>query len=300
MEHVAVIVLNYNGAEDTIECVNSITAAGCSADVIVVDNASKGDDLTRLKEALPHEAVLLTSAVNLGYAGGNNIGIRYAYDKGYEYICVLNNDTVVTEDFVLPCVEELERNKDIAFIGPTIINYSDGKVQSTGGNIHINKAYVDCKNNDTEYSPDPRTIQSDYIGGACMVFRREIIKEFGMIPESYFLFFEETEWCYRALKKGYRNICLNTVTLRHKGSASIDKIGGLNAYLMKRNRIAFLRRNHSIKIYAFLVYVALCAKAFVTAFLRDWNRIHWIRYYTHGWFKKVDLEKYPFIIIVEE
>lgn len=300
MERAAVIILNYNGAEDTIECVNSIVDTGCPVDVIVVDNASKDDSLSRLKETLPQETVLLTSEVNLGYAGGNNIGIRYAYDKGYEYICVLNNDTVVTENFILPCVEELEKHSDIAFIGPTIVNYSDGRVQSTGGNILINRAYVDCKNNGEGYSPEPRIIQSDYIGGACMVFRREIVKELGMIPESYFLFFEETEWCYRALRKGYRNVCLNTTKLRHKGSASIDKIGGLNEYLMKRNKIAFLRRNHPVKFCAFLVYVALCAKAFVTAFLKDWNRMYWIRYYTHGWFKKVDLEKYPFIIIVEE
>lgn len=299
MEKTAIIILNYNGAEDTIACVESIADTACPADVVVVDNASADSSCAWLKEQLPSAVELLTSDVNLGYAGGNNIGIKYAFDKGYEYICVLNNDTVLTEDFLSPCVKELEDNQDIAFIGPTIVNYSDGKVQSTGGNIDINRAYVDCKNMGAEYKPEPKMLQSDYIGGACMVFRRAIIEELGMIPESYFLFFEETEWCYRAIKQGYRNVCLNTVKLRHKGSASIDKIGGLNEYLMTRNKIAFLRRNHPVKMQAFLIYLVLCTKAFAAAFLKDWNRMKWIRYYSHGWFKKVDLEKYPFIIIRE-
>lgn len=299
MEKTAIIILNYNGAEDTVACVESIKSIACPADVIVVDNASADDSYSLLQAQLPTHVTLLASQVNLGYAGGNNIGIKYAMDKGYQYICVLNNDTVVTEDFIAPCVEVLENNPDIAFIGPTIVNYSDGMVQSTGGNIHINRAYVDCKNLGAAYTSEPKMIQSDYIGGACMVFRRAIVEQLGAIPESYFLFFEETEWCYRAVRKGYRNICLNTVTLRHKGSASIAKIGGLNEYLMTRNQIAFLRRNHPAKLFAFFIYLALCAKAFLATVLKGQNRMRWIRYYSHGWFKIVDLKKYPFIIINE-
>lgn len=299
MEKTAIIILNYNGAEDTVACVKSIESIACPADVIVVDNASTDNSILLLTEQLPFHVKLLTSDKNLGYAGGNNIGIRYAYDKGYQYICVLNNDTVVTEDLITPCVEALEENKDIAFIGPTIVNYSDGMVQSTGGNIHINRAYVDCKNLGAAYNPEPKMIQSDYIGGACMVFRRAIVEQLGVIPESYFLFFEETEWCYQALKKGFRNICLNTVTLRHKGSASIAKIGGLTEYLMIRNQIAFLRRNHPVKLFAFFIYFALCAKAFLSTVIRGHKKMSWIRYYSHGWFKIVDRKKYPFIIIKE-
>ena len=299
MEKTAIIILNYNGAEDTLACVESIKTVGFPADVIVVDNASVDDSYSVLKTQLPENVVLLSSDVNLGYAGGNNIGIRYALGKGYPYICVLNNDTVATEDFISPCLDKLEENPDIAFIGPTIVNYSDGLVQSTGGNININRAYVDCKNVGIVYTSEPEMIQSDYIGGACMVFRREIAEQLGVIPENYFLFFEETEWCYRAVKAGYRNICLNTVKLRHKGSASIAKIGGLNEYLMTRNKIAFLRRNHPVKAVAFCIYLALCAKAFLATVLKGHKRMCWIRYYSHGWFKRVDLEKYPFIIIKE-
>lgn len=300
MKNLAIIILNYNGTEDTIACVNSILHMKCAADVIVVDNASENSSYMQLREQLPTNVLLLSSNVNLGYAGGNNIGIKYAYNKGYEYICVLNNDTVLMEDFIAPCVSELECNQNFAFVGPTIVNFSDGKVQSTGGNININRASVDCKNAGAEYKSDPRVIPSDYIGGACMVFRRSIIDELGMIPESYFLFFEETEWCYRALKRGYCNICLNSVRIKHKGSVAINKIGGLNEYLMARNRIAFLRRNHPSKMRAFLIYLCCCTKAILTAFLKDWNRIKWVRYYTHGWFKKVDTKKYPFIVIREK
>lgn len=299
MENLAIIILNYNGTEDTVECVNSIMQIKCAADVIVVDNASEKSHFMQLKEKLSPNVLLLSSSVNLGYAGGNNMGIKYAYDKGYEYICVVNNDTVLMEDVFSPCVVELERNRDIAFIGPTIVNYTDGKVQSTGGNIDINRAYASCMNAGAEYKAYPRAIQSDYISGACMVFRRDIVEKLGMIPESYFLFFEETEWCYRALKHGYHNICLNTVRIRHKGSVSINKIGGLNEYMMMRNRIAFMRRNHPNKMLAFCIYLFLCFKAVLTAFLKDWSRIKWVRYYSHGWFKKVDMKKYPFIRIVE-
>lgn len=295
----AIIILNYNGAQDTIECVKSISCIECPNDIIVVDNASQYDCYKQLKHDLPENVLLIQSGCNLGYAGGNNIGIRYAYDKEYSYICVLNNDTIVVEDFLSECIYELESNRNIAFIGPTIVNYSDGKVQSTGGDININKGFVDCKNGGKEYRREPKIVQSDYIGGACMVFRRDIIDEVGVIPESYFLFYEETEWCYKAMKQGYKNFCLNCTQIVHKGSMSIDKISGLNEYLMSRNRIAFLRRNCPNKVMAFLRYVSLCIKTLLFELFHGEKNFNIIRFYTHGWFKKVDYKKYPFIRIEE-
>lgn len=299
MENAAIIILNYNGAEDTIECVHSIISSKCSADIIVVDNASTDDSLQRMQECLPKNVEMLVSDVNLGYAGGNNIGIQYAYKKGYDFFCVLNNDTVITEDFLSECLIALRENKDIAFVGPTIVNYTDGKIQSTGGNIYINKARVDCKNNGNEYVRTSEMIESGYIGGACMAFCREIIDQIGVIPESYFLFFEETEWCYAALRAGYRNVCLKSTKIQHKGSISIQKIGGLNEYLMARNRIAFLRRNHPSKFVAFMIYIVLCAKAVVSSCLGNSANSALVKYYSHGWFKKVDLDRFPFIKIIE-
>lgn len=299
MSKAGIIILNYNGWEDTIECINGLSCIKYPHMIIVVDNSSYDESYEQLQHRLGKEIVLIRNAKNLGYAGGNNVGLKYAVEHDCDFLCVLNNDTIIEEDFLTPCINELIEHSDTGFVGPTLIDYKTGLVQSTGGDISIKKAIATQKNRDAHYATLQERIECDYVGGACIVLKAEQLKRLGYIPESYFLFFEETEWCYKSKKRGYRNICLGKVCIKHKGSVSINKTDGLNGYLLNRNRIAFARRNCDKTSQALFIYVALVAKNIIRMIALRKDAIRNINAYYDGWNKKVDLKRFPFILIKE-
>lgn len=137
MDKVCIVILNYNNYEDTIECVQSLRSAINSNeyDIVIVDNNSVNDSVKELSRALS-PIKIITSLENRGYANGNNIGIKYAEDNGYDYICILNNDTLIEVDFLESCKRELEDNSSVAFVSPVLVEYKNNNlVQSTGGDI---------------------------------------------------------------------------------------------------------------------------------------------------------------------
>lgn len=296
-----VIILNYNGCQDTLDCVESVLACDYTDLVtVVVDNASTDNSYGVLSKKLPREVVLLHSEKNIGYAGGNNIGIRYAQEQGADYICVLNNDTVVLPDAFSKCVSYLEENPQAGFVGPVILEYDKkDTVQSTGGNIYIKKGEVTLNNNGQHIDQLPEQLPCDYIGGACILLRTSLLEQVGYIPEAYFLFFEETEWCYKAKQAGLRNFCIPGAYVRHKGSVSIDAIDGLHAYLMERNRVAFVRRNIGSRI-GFIAYLAYqFLKTLYRAVFRDRRHWRYLYYQLDGMLSRVDKKRFPFIVIRE-
>lgn len=301
MDKVCIVILNYNNFEDTIECVQSLRSAINSEKykIVIVDNASTNDSVSKLNNILSPIEIIVSSE-NRGYAHGNNIGIKYAEQAGYEYICILNNDTIIDVDFIETCKNELKNSAQVAFVSPALVEYKDNNlIQSTGGDIFINKGIVTLKNHGARRIDLLPKIESDYIGGACIMFRTSVLKNIGYIPENYFLFFEETEWCYKAQKMGYKNICLTDSYIYHKGSVSIKSVSGLQEYLMARNRVVFVRRNidSRIKYYCFLIYLFL--QQGYHFLLRKNNAKNKIRYYLDGVFNRVD-PSYPFIIIENE
>lgn len=295
----AIIILNYNGGIDCIECIKGLDIVSYPHDIFLVDNNSTDDSLALFQKYLPNDVTLIETGANLGYAGGNNIGISRAMSLGYDYICVLNNDTVITEDFLTPCIAELNKNPMIAFISPAIIYNKTGRIQASGSFINPTTGVFKTTGYGLEAKELPKKIVCDYVSGACIVCSGRTIEKTGLIPEAYFLFFEETEWCYRAKKNGFINECLTSYQVRHKGSVSIDKVEGLQFYLMNRNRIAFMRRNTENYFITLLKYKYLCIKAFAQTIKKE-NRIEStirLHAYMDGWHKKVDVNKYPFIII---
>lgn len=292
-----IIILNYNGSNDTINCVKSIRNIDVTNEIIVVDNYSDDKDYNNLKTNISNEAIILRTKRNLGYAGGNNVGIMKALELNCNYICVLNNDTIITKDVFTPCIEELENDQKLAFISPAIIDYNTGMVQVAGSSVNPTTGIV--KNYNINKNPKVlnKYIYCDYVSGACIMCRRELITINGFIPESYFLFFEETEWCLLAKKRGYKNLCLASTMILHKGSASISTVSGLQTYLMLRNRLAFMRRNSNCIFVSLLIYKFMCAREFTKYLLTHQKKyLSYINAYSDGWRKKIS-SKYPFIII---
>lgn len=246
----AVIILNYKNAKDTLSLLDSIESTNqIPHKIFVVDNASEDDSVSILKKSLKEDQTLIVSKKNDGYANGNNQGIQAAVKEGYNYFLILNNDTLVTDNLFLQLINFLQKNPDVGIVGPGICTYENPKIlESAGSLVNFNTGkIVRLYNSNNVSSIKNKEINCDYVGGACLAFSKSLIDSIGLIPENYFLFFEETEWCIKAKKNGFKIICLGNSLIIHKGSATINHFTGLSEYYTYRNLVLFIKRNGSLK-----------------------------------------------------
>lgn len=242
---VCLIILNWNGLDNTVECVEScLRLEYTDFRIVVVDNGSTDGSEKKLKETFPGVTVIQTGK-NLGYAGGNNAGIRNALGEGADYIWLLNNDTLVTPGALSALVEQAEADPSIGMAGskilsyppPSLILYAGGRIDiSTGETEHIGYGCEDRGLFD-------RTCDTGYITGCSMLVKRRLIEDTGLMDESYFLYFEETEWCVRAHRTGYRLVYAPGSVVYHKESAAVRGLGSDMTYYLVRNRLHFIDRN---------------------------------------------------------
>lgn len=286
MSDTYIIILNYNNLEDTISCIDSvINTQDYNPIIVLVDNGSSTACVNSLQEYIEQEKktdiVFIKNKDNVGYAAGNNIGIRYAIDHNAKYIVVLNNDVIVNKDSIQKCIAYLENHQNVAIVGPAILEVEGDIIQSTGANINYLKCSSDLIDNGKKYKISEKVVECDYVGGACMVFRPTIVNDIGLIPEVYFLFWEEAEWCVHAKKHGYGVVCLLNSFVRHKGSATIKKTTGMSAYYMERNKVIFLRRNAKFPIQVLGVSY-LFFRSWVKGITRNKDYITFSKYYIDG------------------
>lgn len=239
---VSIITINYNGCKDTIELIASLKSFETYPyEVIVVDNASKGDDAERIKQAFP-EVTVVKSDKNLGFAGGNNLGYQYA--KG-DYIFFLNNDMVIQTAILEPLVMRL-KDEHIAGVSPCIIlTYKPDFLQYYGyGEMtpitlkHTTELFDSSRREDFLHPGETAVLH----GGAMMV-RRDVIEKVGTMTEVYFLFFEEFDWSRRMREAGYKLFYEPAATVYHKESMSIPKKTPFREYYLTRSRMIYARRN---------------------------------------------------------
>ncbi|MDV4150390.1 glycosyltransferase family 2 protein [Clostridium sp. AL.422] len=295
---VIILILNYNGYLDTIECVDSLLNISYeNFEIIIVDNKSTDDSIINFKKKCWCDNVrILELDKNYGYAAGNNIGIKNALDNGAEYVCIMNNDVVVDKGFLDILVDEYEKDDNISIIGPAICEYYDKEyIQSTGANIIIKKGQVPPINTGVKLKNINReNIKCDYVGGACMLFSGDTINSYGYMPENYFLFFEETEWCYKIKKAGRDIVCSTKSVIYHKGSNSINKIGGLSKYFMERNLVIFVKRNGSLlEIIYFYIFIIL--RSIKRVIMKE-EGLDTVRNYLDGFFNRIN-KRYKFAYI---
>lgn len=245
---VFIVILNFNSFLDTKECLQSLKSIDYdNYEIMIVDNCSDDNSVKRLKIEFP-EYKILKSDKNHGYANGNNIGIQYAIDNGNDYVCVLNSDVVVEKDFLSKIISAMVSNDEVGIAGPCICKYSDRSIiQAMGANINLYTGLTQGRHKGAKYSEiKPENTEVAYLGGACFVAKREVFNRIGLIPENYFLFFEETEFCLKATRAGYKLLCVYESRIYHKGSSTIAKYSGLSYYFLNRNRVVFMRRNANI------------------------------------------------------
>jgi len=239
---VSIIAINYNSLDDTLEFLQSTRKLTYqNVEVIVIDNASKVKPGAVIKKQYP-EVIFIQSETNLGFAGGNNLGVCAA--KG-DYLFFINNDTLLPENFLEPVVSFMQQHPD-AGMASTKVLYPDGKTIQYAGAIGISAVTGRGKRLglfEEDKGQYDTCYKTDLGHGASLVVPRGVIEKVGTMPEIFFLYYEEHDWCEHVKRAGYNMYYIGTSHLLHKESVSTGKESPLKVYYMTRNRLLFMRRN---------------------------------------------------------
>lgn len=243
-----IIILNWNGWQDTAECVDScLKLTYFDFRILIVDNGSTDNSVSLLRARFP-DIELIQTGNNLGFAGGNNSGIRHATDHGADYVWILNNDTIVDPSALSELVNAAQLNDTIGIVGSKIFFYSQPEViwfaggwlqYWRGTNGHIGQLEKDEGRYD-----EPAEV--DYITGCSLLIRREVITKVGLMDERFFLIFEEVDWNQRVKEHGYKILYVPTSKVWHKVSMSIGADTPAYFYYLVRNSLLFTRKHKPI------------------------------------------------------
>ena len=241
----SIITINYNGLKDTCELLDTLPLEDNSLEVIVVDNASKENEASIIEQRYPMVKVI-RSPQNLGFAGGNNLGIKAAHG---EYLFFLNNDTVLrhqTSD-IRPLINRLESSDKIGAVCPKIrFSWEHHPIQYAG---YTPLSPITMRNHAIGFGEDDHgqydtPHPTPYAHGAAMMVKREVIDKAGLMPECYFLYYEELDWSMMIRRAGYDIWYEPACTIYHKESQTTGQTSALRTYYVTRNRLLFVRRNN--------------------------------------------------------
>ena len=251
---ISIITINYNGLKDTCELIDSIPFND-NMEVIVVDNASKQDEVSVISKRFPQVKVI-HSEQNHGFAGGNNLGINEA--KG-DYILLINNDTYFKDFNIDALIEKLESSDKIGIVCPKLrFAWGSNPIQYAGytplskitvRNWAIGFGEEDNGQYDTAH-PTP------YAHGAAMLIKREALEKVGLMPECFFLYYEEIDWSMMFTRAGYEIWYDPACTVYHKESQTTGQNSPLRTYYITRNRLLLVKRNYK-GINKYLSYIYL-------------------------------------------
>jgi len=254
----SIITINYNGLADTCALIDTIPLNDESLEVIVVDNASKTDEATIIQQRYPQIKVV-RSDKNLGFAGGNNLGIKVAYGK---FLFFINNDTLFRPQttYLRPLISRLESSPKIGAVCPKIrFAWGSNPIQFAGYTplspiTMRNRAIGFGEEDNGQYD---KAHPTPYAHGAAMMVKREVIEKAGLMPECYFLYYEELDWSMMIRRVGYEIWYEPTCTIYHKESQTTGQNSPLRTFYITRNRLLFVKRNvQNLDKYLSYLYLA--------------------------------------------
>jgi len=254
---VAVIVLNWNGKDDTLECLDSVFRIDYpNFEVVVVDNGSSDDTVPAIRRAFPR-AHLIETGANLGYAGGNNVGIRHALEQDADFIFILNNDTTIAPDCLHHLVDAAEKHANTMVFGPLILEAESPDIIWTAGEYFADDGFgcFHHQQGKTLAELDASdTWKCDWINGAAFFTRAQAWKDIGLFDERFFLVYEESDWCFRIRRNGYECRMVPKARVWHKVAGSFgSESSPLRAYFSTRNQLLFAEKNLPWKIWLTLI-----------------------------------------------
>lgn len=249
---VGIVILNWNNAPDTLACLESVSGLDYpNYYPLVVDNGSTDDSVDKIRANYPHVEILETGS-NLGYAEGNNVGIRHAMQAGADYVFILNNDTLVAPTMLAKLVQVAESSPDIGMVGPTMYcTDPPNRLFAAGsfvlwkvGNLYHRGMFQPPGPYTKVQNPEP----VDFIVGCGVLVRRQLIEVAGMLDPLYYLNYEDVEWGIRAHRYGFQVLYVPQAIMWHKVSASLGQASPANTYYMTRNALRFFWKHTPIHL----------------------------------------------------
>lgn len=255
------IIVNYNGWQDTIKCLESLNSQNYqNLETIVVDNGSTDESLARINDCLDkiHSGKfhLITNPTNTGYSGGNNIGILAAFKRQADYFFLLNNDATIDKNCVGELVDFAQKNKNAGIVAPLILRenqpdtiwFGGGKFSWLSGGRHLN-----TRKKPANIPPEPKKI--DFATGCAMLISRDAFKRIGFLEEEFFLYYEDIDWCLSARKAGIGIFLLPSALVRHKESSSARKLGNPTIHYYHFRNILYLASRQAPFLIKYAIYV---------------------------------------------
>jgi len=280
---VSIITINYNGLEDTMECLESLKKISYpNYEVVVVDNGSRGNDTDVLEDRFGNYIHLIRNDQNYGRCGGTNIGMRYALDNSNpDYLLLLENDAVVDSEFLTEMVKVAEADPAIGRAGAKIYYYDEpdrlqfvwGKMDFLRGDLigmrGVERVLGRKKIDRGQYD----TIKEvEYVVGWCALIKRKVVESIGMLDEAYFFSWEDVDYCLRTKEAGFKVVYIPKAKIWHK-YRSANRIDGLLQYHNPRNRFRFMKRYATRWQYlSFLIYFFGVHFWLATAYYLIWHR----------------------------
>jgi len=273
MKKVSIITVNFNQPGVTEELLQSIPNSYSNLEIIVVDNGSKADIPTTWQEKYPNVR-FIRSERNLGFAGGNNVGIKEATG---DYLFLVNNDTEFTPGLIETLVDVMQANPQVGMISPKIKYFANKSLIQYAGYTQMN--YYTCRNSCIGLREkdmgqyDHITGPTAYCHGAAMMIRKTAIEKAGAMNENFFLYYEEVDWCEHIKRAGFEGWICTDAVIYHKESVSVGKKSKLKEYFMNRNRILFIRRNAPFlkRIIFYFYFILLVVPRNVLSYIRNKN-----------------------------
>jgi GT2 family glycosyltransferase len=244
------VVVNWNRAGDTVECLRSLRNGGVEdSRIIVVDNGSTDGSVARIASECS-EAELHPMDTNLGYAKGANVGMRSALEQHPDFILFLNNDAVIEDRCSAKLIEALQRHPECGLAGPKILYYGNNNIWFAGGSYNRALGYSMHPGMDEPDNGGGVEGPVDFITGCALMVRRELIERLGVFDEDFNMYAEDIEYCFRARDVGFCSLYVPSALVRHKVS-STSGVPGSNvmtpqrSYYYARNMILLvLKRIH--------------------------------------------------------
>ncbi len=258
MEKISLIILNYNGRDNTLRCLISLKKLllpnNIKFETIVVDNCSQDDSLKHVRNEFP-DVLIIENKDNLGFSQGNNIGIQYALEHGADYIVILNSDTIVDKNFIKELLIEAKMSDKVGIVVPKIY-FAQGfefhkdryKQEELGKVLWYAGGIMDWSNvigfhrgvDEIDKGQYDESIETQFASGCCMFIKKEVLKDVGLLDKKYFLYYEDNDLSVRAKKAGYKIIYVPKAVIWHKNAGSAGGSGSkLQDYYITRNRLLF-------------------------------------------------------------
>jgi GT2 family glycosyltransferase len=234
---VFIIILNYNGKEVIKKCLASVFKLNYpNFEVVLVDNNSTDGSLELAKTNFS-KATFIKNTENLGYAMGNNIGIRFALERAADFVLLLNNDTEVDRDFLTKLMEVAQKDGQIGVLSPVIFAGDTKKIWFSGGKIDWLKMRTRHlqKNKTEEY------FESEFITGCSMLIRATVFKKIGLLDEDFFLYWEDVDFSFRVKKAGFKNVVVSASWINHFEKSEKQKVQKI--YWLVISGLIFFKKN---------------------------------------------------------